>query len=390
LFSDAVNQLELSQKMSGFTVFENTLANYQITDPSVPSFLHGKFYRGGSFKDWQLEAKVGGVRKVLQDSGFSIEAYVPDRARFWMYDGASSVATSRDISLSYFQGSDEFRLAQIAMVRLAPTMLRQEMFWASDRLFGYVMAFLNDVENPGTFSQSGYYRRISVPLVQQFLEEERTKESNGRYVYLHVVLPHQPFVWNANCNYADQGSYHEQALCATRLMGEIIETLNSLDRYSNSLVIIQSDHGYHRVEGGQPDPAFEPSVEAVQEFNSAAPYVSAEGYFRRIHPLLAIKPPAADASALRTSSAPAQLIDIPATIYDLVGIAGPETDGESVFQLDETTPREIHLYSGVYKKDSTGKTLILGHSVDETDLVHLSYTNGSGWKVYPKLRGRSE
>jgi hypothetical protein len=137
-------------------------------------------------------------------------------------------------------------------------------------------------------------------------------------------------------------------------------------------------------------PDYKPSREAFHEISSVNQYIASEGYFRRIHPLLAIKPPAADASALRTSSAPAQLVDIPATIYDLVGVAGPETDGESVFQLDESEPREIHLYSGVYKKDSTGKTVILGHSIDETDLVHISYTKGSGWKVYPKLRGRSD
>ena len=173
-------------------------------------------------------------------------------------------------------------------------------------------------------------------------------------------------------------------------MGKIIETLKSLDRYSNSLIIFHSDHGYHRAEAGEPTPSFAPSEEALQEFNSEMPYFSADGYFRRIHPMLVLKPRAADTTALRYSSAPAQLIDIPASIYDLLGITAPKTDGESVFRLDESVPREIHLYSGVYKKDSTQKTLILGHSIHETDLVHISYTEGRGWKVYPKLRGYSD
>jgi hypothetical protein len=389
-FPDTVEQLELSQMMSGFTFFENTLANYHMTDASVPSFLHGEFYSGGSFIEWQREAKSGGLRRVLQESGFSIEVYSPDHARFWMFDGASIAKTSQDISRSFFRGSDEFRLAQVTLVRLAPNLLRQEAFWSSDRLWGYIIALLNNVENPGSFSHYGYYKRLSVPLARQFLEGEPSRESTGRYVYLHIVLPHQPFVWDSDCNYSGQTSYDAQTLCATRLMGEIIETLKSLDHYNNSLIIFQSDHGYHGAEAGQLIPEYKPSREAFQEVSSVNQYIATDGYFRRIHPLLAIKPPAADASALRTSSAPAQLIDIPATIYDLVGIAGPDTDGESVFQLDESTPREIHLYSGVYKKDTTGKTLILGHSIDETDLVHLSYTNGSGWKVYPKLRGRSD
>jgi len=389
-FPDTVKQLELSQMMSGFTFFENTLANYHMTDASVPSFLHGEFYSGGSFIEWQREAKTGGLRRVLQESGFSIEVYSPDRARFWMYDGASIAKTSQNISRSYFRGSDEFRLAQVTLVRLAPNVLRQEAFWSSDRLWGYIIALLNNVENPGSFSHYGYYKRLSVPLARQFLEEEPSRESAGRYVYLHIVLPHQPFVWDSDCNYSGQTSYDAQTLCATRLMGEIIETLKGLDHYNTSLIIFHSDHGYHGTEAGQLIPDYKPSREAFQEISSVNQYIATEGYFRRIHPLLAIKPPAADASALRTSSAPAQLIDIPATIYDLVGIAGPDTDGESVFQLDESTPREIHLYSGVYKEDSTGKTLILGHSIDETDLVHISFTNGSGWKVYPKLRGRSE
>ena len=72
-------------------------------------------------------------------------------------------------------------------------------------------------------------------------------------------------------------------------------------------------------------------------------------------------------------------------MFDLLEIEAPATDGESVFTLSETEPREIHLYAGV-----DGKELILGQTMSETDLAHISYTRGKGWKIYPSLRARAE
>jgi arylsulfatase A-like enzyme len=119
-------------------------------------------------------------------------------------------------------------------------------------------------------------------------------------------------------------------------------------------------------------------------------YVNFEGYFRRIHALLAIKPPNASNAPLQISRSSTQLIDIPATVADLLGIDAPATDGTSVFRLSEATPREIHLYAGVYTTTGDGKVMVLGTSMSETELAHVSYTASKGWTAYPNLPARAE
>ena len=390
-FLHAVQRLELSEAFSGFTFFEQTLANYHITDASVPSFLQGVFYRGGSFREWQRGAREQGLRKVLEDAGYEIEVYSPDRSRSWMYEGASLIRTSSEISRSYFRGSDALRLVRVSIVRLAPNLLRKEARALSERLFGHVVTFGNDVENPGAFSEYWFYKRLSVPLVREFLDAEPSRNARGRYVYLHVMLPHSPSVWDKDCTYvASTTSFRAQTLCATRLMGEIVEMLKNLGRYDSSLVIFQSDHGYHGPAGGGSNLAVAPRRVKKTVTNATMSYHEIGGYFRRLHPLLAIKPAAADDQPMKTSAAPAQLIDVPATVFDLLEIEAPATDGESVFTLSETEPREIHLYAGVYSRDVDGKALILGQTISETDLAHISYTRGKGWKIYPSLRARAE
>ena len=122
-----------------------------------------------------------------------------------------------------------------------------------------------------------------------------------------------------------------------------------------------------------------------EKVHAAMKYFSVEGYFRRIHPLLVIKPPFSILEPLRISRASAQLVDIPATVYELLDIDAPATDGESVFDLRESEPREIHLYAGVYTRDSTGRPLVLGQTMSENSLAHISYTPGRGWLTYPDL-----
>ena len=118
-----------------------------------------------------------------------------------MYDGASHVRTSQEISNSYFRGGAVLRLAQVSLVRLSPSILRWDTFWYTDLLFAELVGLLNDVATPRGFSGYGFYKRLSVPLIRQFLGEEREHDDTGRYIYLHVVLPHGPYVWDSACKY---------------------------------------------------------------------------------------------------------------------------------------------------------------------------------------------
>lgn len=369
LFLDAVRQTDLAAEFDGFTYFRNTLSNYESTHTSVPSFLVGRSYSDGSFRDWQQEAKHGGLRRRLQDQGYEISVYSPERTRPWMYSHADYVRTTHELSHSNFRGAAELRLAQMSLIRLVPSNARRQTYALTNHLFGNLLGW-----------------HLSVPLVRQFLADEQERGESGNYVYVHLLLPHDPYVWDSTCAYTGSTDYGEQTLCVTKLMGEIVEELKALGRYEDALIIFQSDHGTQTPDAGAPDPMFAPAQDILDKVHPMVwPVYDAEGYFRRVHALLAIKPPFADSGGLQVSRVAAQLLDVPATVYDLLGLELPPTDGRSVFELEASEPREIHLYPGTFTMMSRAGDAALGEAPSSPSLAHISFMQGRGWRAYPDL-----
>jgi hypothetical protein len=373
-FLSAARAGNLAPLLEGFTFFQDNLSNYIVTDASVPSLMTGRLFDGGSFKDFQAEATSGGFRQVLKDAGYRLSLYTPDRSRFWMHDAADEAKTSQDVA-----GAELLKVVQISLVRLAPVRLRQETLSATEDL----------ISGLGRLRGYTLYKRLSVPLVEQFLQDELSRGSTGNYVYVHVILPHRPFVWNADCSpAAKRSSYPDQVACATLLMKRILRRLDDAGHLANSLVVFQSDHGYHRSEGGIV--AFsDPGKEVLEKLAQTSRYYTPEGALRRLNALLLVKPPGAD-GAFAISRYPSQLADIPATIYDALGIDGPATDGSSLLQLSVDEPRERHVFFGIFDRDADGEPLVLGAGVHEKDLAHLSYTSEVGWRIYPNVRATHE
>lgn len=368
-FMETVLQTDLVEAFAGFTFFQNTLSNYESSHTSAPSFLIGRIYSQGSLRAWQEEAKHGGLRRQLQDAGYEVSVYVPERTRPWMYNGATHVRTSHDLSHSTFRGAAVLRLAQMAIVRLAPSNVRRETYEFTNHLFANLVGW-----------------NLSVPIVRQFLDEESERSDRGNYVYVHVLLPHEPYVWDGTCTYTGDTDFKEQTLCATKLMEEILQALRTLGRFHDALIIFQSDHGLASSESGESDllpPLPQDIRDKVQSMVS--PVYDADGFLRRINPLLLVKPPLAESHDLRVSRVPAQLLDVPATVYQLLDIEQPETDGKSVFELQESEPREIHLFPGTFTLTSRAKGSVLGESSSDTSLAHISYTQGQGWRAYPDV-----
>ena len=389
-FLDALRSLGASEVFRGFTFFQDNLSNYNETDASVPSFLTGKFYTAGSFRQWQRKAKESGLIGRLQEAGFEIDVYSPNRTRPWTYENATNITTNRDILDHYFWGMETLSLLQICIVRVSPDFLRREAFGATSLLFGKLLWAVDGAAPIGgntlnSLKRYPYYKRMSVRLLQEFLSDERVRRPHRRYVYVHAILPHAPFVWNRNCEYSDGSGFGEQTMCATRLMAEVLTELRALERFENSLVIIQSDHGYQGTAAGNSPLEMPQSIAEIIESRGTIP---PDGYLRRLHSLLLVKPPFAPERPLTISQAPTQLVDIPATVYDSLDMPGESTEGVPVFSLQESDQREVNIYVGVYSNGEGGSTLRLGENTSAAKIAHFSYIRGRGWRVYPELDGK--
>lgn len=91
----------------------------------------------------------------------------------------------------------------------------------------------------------------SYAAFQKFLREEEGMASHNRYTFMHLILPHLPNVLRADGSYGPplangdmpETSIQEQVQCATNMILALVERLKELDRFTDSLIIIQADHG---------------------------------------------------------------------------------------------------------------------------------------------------
>jgi hypothetical protein len=151
------------------------------------------------------------------------------------------------------------------------------------------------------------------------------------YTFIHLATPHPPTVTENDCGYQGRisltpDSYRSQGRCALLLVQELLDRLRALDLYNSSVIILTSDHGWRvprldsRLQGNR-SPAGNLDVVAL----SATP-------------LLAIKP-ADRTGPLELSYAPTAITDIPATIFDLVGLSNASNQGRAAFKLDPEARR---------------------------------------------------
>ena len=355
-FLEDVQDVNAADDLTDFIFFQDNFANYLGTDSSVPSYLQGKFFKGGNYGSFQNEARKGGVRRTLQDNGYRISVYIPDRTRYWMYEYADYISTSREVSeVSPFL--DHFTsLAQIVIVRVMPDFLRGEALEVFNKLFPYI-----------SYSQ---YKSVSLPLIDQFFKDEKNRQPNGEYIYLHVIFPHSPYVLDENCEKLKdtKSNYRSQHKCATIQIARIIKQLKSIGHYDNSLIIFQSDHGYSEGGGGLSSLLSNMPKEMKNYIDVCEPKFQLEDSMQRSRALLLVKPFGNSREKMEISNVATQLVDVPASIYDVLGIA-QETDGTS-FLGEVHDKKAVNLFLGASQLSSKNWG-------DAVKFCHVQYHQGS-------------
>lgn len=73
--------------------------------------------------------------------------------------------------------------------------------------------------------------------------------SPGNAYFIHLLIPHYPYVFSADCEYlGDRGktiaAYVEQVKCAHRMMDKFLHVLSNNPAAANSTIVIHGDHGF--------------------------------------------------------------------------------------------------------------------------------------------------
>ena len=225
----------------------------------------------------------------------------------------------------------------------------------------------------------------SVSLFNQLLEDEKERPSQGQYIFAHLILPHPPNVLDHNCFLTKKSSHIDQVLCATKLMGDFISYLKELDRFNDSTIIFQSDHGvYSSYDYDQISIDDQKMLEEHWGKDSGVLIAS------RTKSLLLIKPPIRliKKPFFFISDRQTQLADIPSTLYDIFGLSVKTREGMSVFSKNLPRSREIHIFPGFHHDPGNGNVRFFAKDIKDGKMNHLSFTEGKGWKVYLKFQAQ--
>ena len=153
----------------------------------------------------------------------------------------------------------------------------------------------------------------------------------GGYTFIHVMIPHPPYVVDADCSFIgpenpSRPSYADPARCALALVQKLFDRLRALGVWDRTAIVLTSDHGWDELRPDHP-------LEGVK-----TPAGDLDEIAVRAMALLAVKP-AGSSGPLRTSAAPTAITDVPATILDLMRLPNDRLPGQSALQIDPNLSR---------------------------------------------------
>ncbi len=345
---------DFMEELTGFTFFEHNTGVFPTTIAAIPTLLSGRLYRNDipfpEFIEGVNEASIG---RLLEQRGF-----LSDEVHLNAMFGSRQIH-SRYILPRPYTSLDEYlhtwrmRMLDHALFRSAPHSLKK-LIHADGR---WLLARLEIPEAPP---------QSAVEFARELIAGLHVVDSAPRFKFIHLLLPHAPFVVDAECRSTDRqkASYaaaSDQARCAVSLTRQLLNRLRQLAVYDDCLIIISSDHGWK-----VPPKGFRQHTARLKKSVAGAALA-----------LLAIKPPQAS-GMLQISTAPTSSLDIPKTIADLLDL-DIELPGRAAFSLGEDEARQrtfidYHWEHRLWKQEFL--PALETYAIDGDPLDELSWSQG--------------
>ncbi len=306
--------------LDGFVRFR-TRAPQRSTQAVLPAILTGRRLEGDAASRIR-EALLGerSLLRAVRAEGFRTLGFVP-RFLYGTHREAFDVAVVHGENL---EEPDLPALHAAVFLRLwtfgvLPRAVGERL--AAGRLLGFDTGFfaMAGVERLSTYAQP----LVSRLSFEELLALEPSLPPRGRYTYVHLLLPHNPYVLRSDCSRSEAPTdLLQQTRCSLLLLARLLETLRRLDRLDGSLVLVHGDHGSGEVLR---DGRLVPDEDAW------------------LRTLVLVKPVGAAGAGPRETRERADLVDIAPTVLALLGVTPPPGDGrvleEALAQPSERTAR---------------------------------------------------
>lgn len=360
MFNLTLNE-QTSSKMGGFTYYPNNTTVFGRTGMSFPSIFTGKTY---DFSRPQIEYQQEAFNSDksylhwLKNSGYKTSAYIHKIYTFEqpLFDEVIEHSNNADTKVGDLAYTKLF--VKLWLYANAPPPVA-ERFIGED--FAEQLKSQNVLPDAAPVLSRDSFMNITN-------DHQKLDEPNS-YRLIHLILPHFPYILKSDCSYyKDTDSTPlEQSYCATKLMVDFLENLKKLDRYDNSLIIIQSDHGARfKVQNNQ-------LVKLKED------YYSEDWSYARSRALLLIKTPGQKSTdQFKINNSETTLLDVAPTIIDSIGIdTSMEFEGFSLSDGDTDIKNRTRYYHFFDKKgkneltDQIHRYIIEGQKIREDGILKV-------------------
>ncbi|HEX9726178.1 MAG TPA: sulfatase-like hydrolase/transferase [Vicinamibacteria bacterium] len=304
---------EVEVALGGFTFFPNNEAVYHLTATSLASMFSSKRYAYDRAKWDYLGQSINGESSLLarlNRLGYVTTAHVP-ALQDTRIEIADYVVRQEDHARQGLVAMNASAFAKLWIFSQIPSGVRA---WLSAGGFelGLDQADLQRMEEGRFLSYSG--PAVSAVSFAKWIQDEKDRPSGGRYSFIHLLMPHPPYVLRSDCSYEQtvtKTDMPEQVQCTLQLVLRFLERLHELDRFDESLIVIHGDHGgNYRMRNG----------------------VLVESRSRSLRALLLVKPIGKKRQdGFQVSDVQTSILDIYPTILDCLGVEGDnELEGRAL------------------------------------------------------------
>lgn len=329
----------LAEPLEGFTAYDNGVAVFAKTYPTIPLFLTGKRYQKKEpLLDFFDTAYENSLMEKMQKEGWDVGLY-PNLAHFPSL--INSIKLSPDIMDNAIGGISStakvdtyLRSLDLSFFRAVPHLLKPLVFNKGQFIANrpsiesaYLLA-IGESDVPQPFKYKGKNRHGAVDFKNHLEEHGTAKIVSPAFRFYHFMIPHAPNWLDEDLKFVEHNSSFEAfraySMAGLKLMGEYLTTLKSIDVYDNSTIIIVSDHGMGTPNRSQYNPQTK-QYEMIDKYGlqrSAAKSI------------LLIKNPG-DTGPIKVSSKAVSGIDIAPTIAAAANIDIGRNEGLDINTLPE-------------------------------------------------------
>jgi hypothetical protein len=332
----------LATELSGFTFFRDTLTPSAVTYLSVPATLTGKAFDNSISITQYHDETLGGdnLYSFLSGNGYEVDVATPlwwnlDRDYFASYYRVPVPFASVDDTIR----STAWYLLDISLYRQAPYWLKSLVYRDGDWLFSSELA-----RHP----EQRFEHYAHTAFLQHLVANANAERGRPTYKLLHLITPHAPLVSDPECAYpgreldASMATFADQSRCTMVAVRAFLRRLKELGVYDEALIMVHGDHG-----GGVPFAMTAADGSASDSFGELP------GLWGNPLPLLLVKPPAASGPLARADT-PVSLVDLPATVADLLDVASG-FPGHSVYAADRAPERRMYYSSTQHRNEAAEK-----------------------------------